>query len=98
MRLIDANKMQIPMKMVQNVCGCYMMRVEDVQRLVTQQPTVYDVDKVVEELLQCTVCNGHKDNENNCGGCAGCVECKLEDAYYKAIEIVKRGGVNEMEK
>ena len=59
--------------------------------IVNQTPT-YNVDKVVEDLLQCTYCNGHKDHEKQCGGCAGCLECKLEDAYYKAIEIVKRGG------
>ena len=65
--------------------------IQDIQDVNTT-PTAYDIDKVVEDLLQCTYCNGHKDHEKQCGGCAGCLECKLEDAYYKAIEIVKRGG------
>lgn len=54
------------------------------------------MDRIVEELERAegTVC-GHKDIKNNCGGCAGCIECKMEDAYRYAIEIVKNGGKDE---
>ena len=63
---------------------------------IDDQPTAFDVDKVVT-VLECaegTVC-GHKDIPNDCGGCAGCTECKMEDAYRIAIEIVKAGGIDD---
>lgn len=31
-------------------------------------------------------CNGHKCEKE---GCAGCVDCKIENAYADALEIVK---------
>lgn len=77
MRLIDTSKMQIPMKMVHNINGCYMIRVEDVQRIVSGQPTAYDVDMVVEHLQDFR-------EEMDCFGCGGI----LTDI----IEIVKSGG------
>lgn len=91
MRLIDADTLiekinEIYKGYMTDESGCVPY---DFEKIVDEQPTVYNVDKVVEELLQCTVCNGHKDHENKCGGCAGCIECKLEDAYYNAIDIVK---------
>lgn len=68
----------------------------DIQELLDKQPTIYDVDKVVEKLecAEGTVC-GHKDNTNGCGGCAGCTKCNMEDAYRYAIEIVRKGGRDE---
>lgn len=62
------------------------------ERTIEAWNTRKPIDDIVEQL-ECatgTVC-GHKDNENNCGGCAGCTECKMEDAYRYAIEIVKGG-------
>lgn len=77
---------------------------EMVLLFVNSQPTVDEKEIIrkpferVVERLECaegTVC-GHKDIENNCGGCAGCSECKMEDAYRKAIEIVKEEcGISE---
>ena len=57
-------------------------------------------EEVREELSQLTSCSGHKDHENNCGGCAGCVECKLEDAYYVAIDMINQhlADIEEQEK
>lgn len=67
--------------------------IEMVNESINNQPTAYDVDKVVEELEKyatSTICNNHKsgcpyrDNGNilceNCGALG-------------AIDIVKRGGV-----
>lgn len=34
-------------------------------------------------------CNGHKCEKD---GCAGCVDCKIENAFTDAIEIVKEEG------
>ena len=64
--------------------------------VINNQPTAFDVDKVVKQL-ECeegTVC-GHKLINKNCFGCEGCDDCKMEDAYRYAIEIVKVGGINE---
>ena len=70
--------------------------VKDVKTIIHEQPTAYDIDKVVEEL------NKAKDeiaNENYCRSinekekCEGrhCFKCCAE--YL--IEIVKRGGVSD---
>ena len=92
MRLIDADRMREDW--LENGENEYVYDTNAVLENIDAQPTAYDIDKVVEQL-ECaigTVC-GHKDNENNCGGCAGCTECKMEDAYRHAIEIVKGGAV-----
>ena len=55
------------------------------KQLVEQQPTAYDVDKVVERLKKeigdcmCAECDMHAD----------CDTCRAE----KAVEIVKSGGI-----
>ncbi|MCI9142376.1 MAG: hypothetical protein HFH87_07100 [Lachnospiraceae bacterium] len=55
------------------------------KQLVEQQPTAYDVDKVVERLKKeigdcmCAECDRHAD----------CDTCRAE----KAVEIVKSGGI-----
>lgn len=67
-----------------------------INKTIKEQSTAYNVDKVVEQLSCCEgSCNGrnvYKDCEE---GCAGCTECKMEDAYRIAIEIVKAGGIDE---
>ena len=50
MRLIDAEMINIPTSMMHNIGGCYMIRVEDVQRIISEQRTAFDKEKVIEEL------------------------------------------------
>ena len=50
MRLIDAEKIEIPASMIYRMFGCYMIRVEDVQRIISDQPVAFDKEKVKEEL------------------------------------------------
>ena len=50
MRLIDTEVIKIPTSMIQNINGCYMIRVEDVQRIISEQPTAFDKEKVIEKL------------------------------------------------
>ena len=50
MRLIDAEKIEIPASMIYRMFGCYMIRVEDVQRIISDQPVASDKEKVKEEL------------------------------------------------
>ena len=56
------------------------------------------IDDIVEQLeeYEGTWSGRNRRNEyKDCdyeGGCAGCVNCKTEDAYRTAIEIVKSGG------
>lgn len=63
---------------------------------IDEQPTAYDVDKVVEELEEiiypqrlyfCRVSKGGCNKSDD----VGCIDCAIQ----KAIEIVKRGGKNE---
>lgn len=73
-RLIDANALK----------DCFEMRgdsdlgwhLNEVLEEIDEQPTAYDVDKVVEKLEM-----------------ESCVN--LEDVYKEAIDIVKRGGVDD---
>lgn len=50
-------------------------------------PTAYDVDKVVEEL-------GVSCCENRF--CVDCFDCYFEQAIHKSIDVIKRGGVNDI--
>ena len=50
MRLIDAEMIKIPTSMMHNIGRCYMIRVEDAIRIITEQPTAFDKEKVIEEL------------------------------------------------
>ena len=64
-----------------------------VLRTIDEQPTAYDIDKVVEELRQ-------KKEEvqrlrNTCVALSDLEVCDIENVTYKrAIEIVKHGGVS----
>lgn len=63
---------------------------EDVDRL----PTAYDVDDVVEQLEQEYSKALRHYNEDKGTSCSFSSRCRL-DAYKKAIEIVKGGGIDE---
>ena len=70
--------------------------IKDVKTIIKEQPTAYDIDKVVDELEEmihpkqlyfCKYARGgckHLDNNDK-----DCMECIVENA----IEIVKQGGV-----
>lgn len=95
-RLIDADKLidkLIDESIYEWVDGNGKIDISYVRALIYKQPTAFDVDKVIEQL-ECeegTVC-GHKFINKNCFGCEGCNDCKMEDAYRYAIDIVKAGG------
>lgn len=62
---------------------------ESFKELIGNQPTAYNVDKVVEQLADEILCDG-------CSGYTNCFELdkRRECNSYKAIEsIVKAGGV-----
>ena len=65
---------------------------DSVLRSIDEQPTAYDIDKVVEELEQ-------KKEEvqrmrNTCVALSDLEVCDIENVTYeRAIEIVKQGGV-----
>lgn len=83
MRLIDAEMIKIPTSMMHNIGGCYMIRVEDAQRIITEQPTVFDKEKVLKEL------NGEIELVVHNPMIAG--------RYIKksrAVEIIEKGGIN----
>ena len=66
---------------------------DSVLRTIDEQPTAYDIDKVVEELRQ------QKEEvqrlRNTCVALSDLEVCDIENVTYKrAIEIVKHGGVS----
>ena len=79
MRLIDADKLL-------NKIDAYMCGSQDVmfvKELIKQQPTAYDVDKVVEQLK--ALCNAEVDYYSS------------NDVIDRedALDIVKKGGLDE---
>lgn len=104
MRLIDADNLEkaiaqyFKSHITDNSCTVDAVDcVWDMSRLVNERPTVYDADKVVEQLEVI------KENGACCG--ESCVNCKYYRtccegeksdrlALDKAIEIVKGGGID----
>ena len=84
MRLIDADK-------IINSLGSSDVDIE-IAGLIDEQPTVFDVDKVVEQLEQLkmryflTIANTGDADKN-------CAYKNIANAIDKAIEIIKGGGV-----
>lgn len=88
MRLIDAEMIKIPTSLIHNINGCFMIRVEDVQRITSDQPTAFDKEKVIKEL-KTKAEDSRKywsefDDEDAFGEM---------NAYKNAIEIVEKGGI-----
>lgn len=95
MRLIDADKLKKDLESVTLSNGT-LLNTNTALLLLDKYPTTYDVDKVVEELNEiicpkrlyfCRVSKGECNKSDD----VGCIDCAIQ----KAIEIVKRGGVDE---
>lgn len=52
MRLIDAENIKIPTSMIHSINGCYTVRVEDVQRIISDQPTAFRKERVIEKMKE----------------------------------------------
>ena len=83
MRLIDAEKIEIPASMIYRIFGCYMIRVEDAQRIISDQPVAFDKEKVKEELIagKFITADGDVIGES--------VYIRID----RAVEIVEKGGI-----
>ena len=87
MRLIDAEMINIPTSMMHNIGGCYMIRVEDVQRIISEQRTAFDKEKVIEELKDA------KDIPHD-DSVAETISTRIwNKAITKSIKIVEKGGI-----
>ena len=90
MRLIDADKL---MEDIIKICKCqpYLEGMQSeivyIQDVVDEQPTAFDVDKVVEQLEEL------KEWEDVDGKAYYTMSEK--QVINKAIKIVKRGGIDE---
>lgn len=94
MRLIDAEKIMVPTSIMHNINGCYMVRVEDMQRIISDQPTAFHKEKVIEKL---------KENMGSAKLAQASAGSDLVQSggfsygYYNgvkdSIEIVEKGGV-----
>ena len=95
MRLIDAEMIKIPTSMMHNIDGCYMLRVEDVQRIISEQTTAFDKEKVIEELI---IRKSIEDEKAAAFDEAGDIQnMDIRDsislAFRDAIKIVEKGGI-----
>ena len=87
MRLIDADKL------IHALCRDYTTGKKTLGQVIDEQPTAFDVDKVVEQLEEVEKIMTSPVTED----CFG-EECRASDCTVclisKAIEIVKGGGVD----
>lgn len=62
---------------------------------IQEQPTAYDPEKVVAELEEKALAHGINGQQFNMDGYTNHASGEFDkrDAYYKAIEIVRKGGV-----
>jgi len=81
-RLIDADALSHKFFEI----GCHITKIHpmDVMNIISEQPTAYDVEKVVEEIKRCSG-NGYRDIDGDY------VPPMIKTET--AIDIVKRGGV-----
>lgn len=88
MRLIDADKL------IHALCRDYTTGKKTLGQVIDEQPTVFDVDKVVEQLEEVEKIMTSPVTKD----CFG-EECRASDCTVclisKAIEIVKGGELNE---
>ena len=92
MRLIDADKIDFE-KVFIGASDFAKDTREAAQKLINEQPTAYDVDKVVEKLERLSndvisniFCYEEDDH-------TGIYNDGLSDGYEKSVEIVKSGGL-----
>ncbi len=81
MRIIDADKFKKQIAGMAIVNGYSAQKVNKMCELIDEQPTAYDVDKVVKRLVEASFCDTYVSEET-----------KVVD-LERAIEIVKAGGI-----
>ena len=81
MRIIDADKFKKQIAGMAIVNGYSAQKVNKMCELIDEQPTAYDVDKVVKRLEEASFCDTYVSEET-----------KVVD-LERAIEIVKAGGI-----
>lgn len=103
MRLIDADALLQAMDkrynekkdIVPNNLAEGFMQME---KLIKEQPTAYDVEKVVEQLEEEREYS-HTDFEEYVQECSPCLDSEYDDYFHRGLEravnIVKRGGTDE---
>lgn len=91
MRLIDTDKLKKDI-LLQNILGEPIQKIIDRYiHIVDEQPTAFDVDKVVEQLEK--LADEANDKILEAGGLQLYYD-GYEDAMRTAVEIVKGGGVD----
>ena len=91
MRLIDADELK-------HVIHCAYSDDLEILEKIDEQPTAFDVDKVVEQIESIKEKEYTACSEQACGYCRYLSTCSCGDkadklALDRAIEIVKEGGV-----
>lgn len=94
MRLVDAEKIKIPTSTIHNINGCFVIRVEDVQRIISDQPTAFHKERVIEKLKENM---GRAQLAQALAGSDLVQDGGFSYGYYNgvkdSIEIVEKGGI-----
>lgn len=98
-RLIDADKLKEVIEREKND-NDYMCRLclESTKEIIDEQPTAFDVDKVLEQIKSIKEKEYTACSDQECGRCRYLSTCSCGDkadklALDRAIEIVKEGRV-----
>ena len=94
-RLIDADLLIEKLKRASIFEKITNAEDKNVFEIIEDIPTAYDVEKVVAELAKEELDNSSAQAEAQSGMCGNMANyyCGNKDAYGKAIEIVRKGGV-----
>lgn len=89
-RLIDVGKVMEELKVIYERDHTAKVDIGSMICLIGEQPTAYDVDRVLEELEANTMCY---DSFYDCyGECKDCSDCAIN--RKEAVNIIKRGGID----
>ena len=94
MRLIDADELLQKVGAIRVTDDIFNL-ISEIYETIKNQPTAYDVEKVVAELEEKELLNSSAQAEAQNGMCGNLANyyCGNKDAYNNAIEIVRKGGV-----
>lgn len=98
MRTIDADKVLEVLRKLDTCSFSGTIHIKNAMHLINEQPTVYDVDKVVEQLEEEKEL-AYADFERYAEEIDHCLDSEYDDFFHKgierAIEVVKAGVKND---
>lgn len=98
MRPIDADEISRFLSKVDALSSLGTIRIKTIIDLINRQPTVYDIDKIIEQLEEEREL-AFSDFERYAEEVDPCLDSECDDFFHtglgRAIKVLKEGGKNE---